>query len=701
MKLSSLLGGAPGIHGGFWTDAQGRVLDSTPGSQPGDEDAATVAAVAGGLTSAGDDAGLGPLQLLSVKSSSCTRVTVVRRGALCHVEGEPYLALSDLEKLLESWAPDELATPTENVLPPLRQATLPPLRQPTLPPGADANAPPADRTPCPQNIPLVEHWSALRRAFVRGQLTDAFARLRDAVAAGEGVEAPPCGAEPLEESEREIAMQALVEGAGAVMAGDGIGGSRALARVASPAQKNLSFRWAALHWSTWADLKSGSTRSARTHVKQALAISRDLDTEARAVSTWSAAEVLAQDGDGPRALVWLNDARSRFERLHDGWGIGQTWLANARIMAARKREEEAADAARKAGAANPSWDEPPIFLARLALVREDLAAAEEILRAVQTPNADRLRALMDALQRKIVTPADLSAFLREHDSPPTPPSLLALEQIAKAAPDFVQVREVLAWKLLKAGRYTDAEALFRGLLSRPLTPADRASVMLGLECIVQQPKGTSEKPLAATGKTSQDPSAPAMEHDPLLPALSSPDLAATVNSGAVLSGRLNQFALPDLLEFLRSGRRTGLLVCSSTVGMGVLHLHEGRITGASSPSTPGIGDLLLAAGKISAQALQSMIGAHGANPPQHLLAEALVREVLVDADALKEAVTRQIELTLRELILWNDGNFAFSHNGESKPTTDAFVAVDPQAVLLNVLKEMDEASREESVDETS
>ena len=47
-----------------------------------------------------------------------------------------------------------------------------------------------------------------------------------------------------------------------------------------------------------------------------------------ALSQWTAAEVLAHDSDATRALAWLAESRSRFERAADGWGVGQTWLTN-------------------------------------------------------------------------------------------------------------------------------------------------------------------------------------------------------------------------------------------------------------------------------------------------------------------------------------------------------------------------------------
>jgi hypothetical protein len=74
--------------------------------------------------------------------------------------------------------------------------------------------------------------------------------------------------------------------------------------------------------------------------------------------------------------------------------------------------------------------------------------------------------------------------------------------------------------------------------------------------------------------------------------------------------------------------------------------------------------------------------------------EAIVRRGLADVGAVQAALRQQIELTLRELVAWTDGEFAFSQEAGGEATSPVTtVQVDAQELLLNLFKEMDEASR--------
>ncbi len=714
------------VQGALTADLRGKLLEATAGSpEEAEQRAAAAAATTNEFTAAGSAAGFSRLEMLLVKGSHKATLTAVRPDALLLVTVDPSRGTTEVEKLLNGWAsgamPSNASPPARTPPgagppvkpPPLAVTSAPvvnshaipvPVVAPPLPPEpAPAPKPAAAASVVPPPVPArgvargsagADPWVALRRALVRGQLSKSSAlqrELREASPAGEGRP----GSEPLDAKEHERAMQVLLDGIGTAMAGDGVGGGRILRELTPPSQRNLSFRWLALQWSAWAALRSGSAPVARSHVKEALTIARQLDIDARAVSQWTAAEALAQGGDSTRALAWLNEARARFERLGDRWGLGQTWLAEARIMVSIQREQDGAEAARKARAIDPAWDEPSIFLARRALIRDDLAEAEEIVRSLKAPAAERVRALIETIRAGTVTQVDASEFLREHDAPPSEQAIRALERIACAAPRFVPAQEALAWMLLKLGRYADADAIFRGLLAHELTPTCRASVMLGLGCIAQaqQSGDKPETKLQAAVNANEAMPADLAAEPPPLPQLSSSSLSGN-GPNAVFSGQLSVFALPDLLEFLRSARRTGLLVCSSAAGMGALRFRAGSIGGAASPGTPNLGRLLVAAGKVSEEALEAVAERQGGEETDLVIGELLVREGLVDAAAVQEALRQQIELTIRELVRWKDGEFAFNREDESEQAgTEIYVALDAQAVLLKVFKEMDEESR--------
>jgi len=700
MSLSSLFTGLLEVTEALTADRRGALLEATKPEAAG-RTAAALAAATNELSAAGSAVGLTRLELLLVKGASQATVTAVRSDAILHAVVPASKATVQVEKVLHAWASGESAAPAQRPVPAAAARPSPP----PVPKAASAAPPARTVTPAPTATPVPvavevvapaghDPWAALRRSLVRGQLTEAATRRREL---GDAAPAGHPGAEPVPAAERERALQVLLEGIGSVLAGDGLGGGKTLAELAVPSQQNLSFRWIALHWSARAAVRSGNFAGARQHAKEALVVSQRLDIDARAVSQWTAAEVLASEGDHARALAWLGESRKRFERLADRWGLGQAWLSEARILASLQREQEAVAAAGHASLADPAWEEPRIFLAHRALGRAELGEAEGILGSIHGPAAERSRSLVRAVRDRTVSQADASEFLRECDAPPTARSIRALERIAGAAPRFVQAREALAWMLLKLGKYADASAIFRGLLAQQLPPADRASVMLGLACSAhaQQAGKDPAATLRAAATTAGATRAPDAAADPApLPSLSSSSIVRSSQAGgagSVFSGQLSVFALPDVLEFLRSARRTGLLVCSSAKGMAALRFRDGFIAGVgSAPGMPGLGELLQRARKISSVGLRAV----GPDTPDDVLGDQLVKEGLVDAAAVREAIGQQIELTIHELVGWKDGEFAFNCEDEGAPAgLWTAVKVDVQGALLNVFKQMDEASR--------
>ncbi|HEX9399350.1 MAG TPA: DUF4388 domain-containing protein [Anaeromyxobacter sp.] len=716
MSLPSHLDGLPEVKGALTVAPDGRLM-SADGA--GDDTAATAAALVVALRSfaaAGDAAHLGALVTTHLKGTTTSIVTGSRGDALLLVNVDPARGTGAVEKAVKAWTQGVAAPPPPRTVvhhgvptpaprPAIPQAAAAPSGSlPARPPGTSPGfAPPppvaaaaAEPRPTP-SAGVRDPWAALRRALGRGQLTEAAALKYELAAAANPGRA---GCEPVSREECDHALQALLEGVGSVMAGDGLGGARTLKDLATDRQPNLSFRWLALHWSARAAMRSGGIPVARAHVQAALTLARQLDVEARALSQWTAAEVLAHDSDSTRALAWLSESRARFERAGDRWGVGQTWITEARVLTALDRAGPAADAARAAAEMLPESDEPTVLLSRLALLHDDVDGAEALVRPLRTQAAEKVRALIEAIRGGLVKKEDVGEFLREHDAAPSQRSLRALTRIAASAPRFLQAREALAWMLLRLGKYDEAGGMFRALLSQPLSSGDRASIMLGLGCIANAGR-TSVSPLRAVVAQGSSPVSGAATPAPPLPPIPQVNASAILARGAasgvpdaVFSGQLSSFALPDLLEFLRSGRRTGLLVCSSASGMGALRFREGRITGAASPRTPALGEFLVRGKKITAQALRALTLADAAEQPDDVLGERIVSGGLADVGAVQEALEHQVWAAIRELVGWTDGEFAFNREEEADPAVPRLaIALDPQAVLLDVFRENDEQSR--------
>ena len=515
-------------------DRAGGVLEATrPGAR--ESGAAPLARTTRELADTGSAFGLGVLELVAVSGASQATLAAVRPDALLVAVAQPGSGRSQVEKVLRAWI--------SGSVPAAMTAARP--------------APAATTSIERPAIARADPWVALRRALARAQVGEVRA-LRPALGAPSAA-GPLAGAEPIPPDELDRALHLLVEGIGGVQTGDGAGGERTLAELAVPSQPNLSIRWIALHWRVRAAIRRGDFDAARDRVREALRLVPQLDVDARAVTQWTAAEVLAQKGDLARAVEWLRDSRKRFESLRDGWGVARTWLTEARILVGQEREVDGVAAARAAADADRAWPDPASFLARRALTRGDAGGARAVLERLTGPAAERARALVRAVEDGSVTEADAAELLREPDQPPTDAPLAELQQ--------------------------------------------------GAEVTAQARSGVG-------------------------------------SSG--FSGSISVLSVPDVLEFLRGARRTGLLLCSSAQGRAALRFQDGWITGLA-PAPAGVRD--------------------------------------------EQALCARIEQTIRELVQWKDGEFAFSREEGSDPAGELRLRLDVQAALLNVFRQMDEDAR--------
>jgi len=127
--------------------------------------------------------------------------------------------------------------------------------------------------------------------------------------------------------------------------------------------------------------------------------------------------------------------------------------------------------------------------------------------------------------------------------------------------------------------------------------------------------------------------------------------------------------------------------------MGAVRFRDGFLTAAAAPGTPALGQALVRLRKLTPLALAAATGR--GEQPDDVLGKALLEEGLVNASAVQEAQRLQIELTIRQLVGWKDGEFAFSRDGDGAAArAEEAVAVDPQAVLLEVFRQLDEESRD-------
>lgn len=175
-----------------------------------------------------------------------------------------------------------------------------------------------------------------------------------------------------------------------------------------------------------------------------------------------------------------------------------------------------------------------------------------------------------------------------------------------------------------------------------------------------------------------------------------PPTGGTRSPKAVFTGDLQLFAVPDLLEFLKSSRRTGTLVITTPTGIGAVHMKRGMITGAAAPDGKNVGDLLIESGAITAEQLKAAAEHQKAASPDKLLGSIMIELGLINAETLQRVLITQIKQSVFHMVSWTAGRFAFEPDKREQvdDVSDVGVALDTQAVLLDVLRELDEQNRD-------
>jgi hypothetical protein len=167
--------------------------------------------------------------------------------------------------------------------------------------------------------------------------------------------------------------------------------------------------------------------------------------------------------------------------------------------------------------------------------------------------------------------------------------------------------------------------------------------------------------------------------------------AKAVGSGPAFTGDLEEFALPDLLEFLRNSHRTGLLVCSTVIGTGTIQLSRGMIISADSPHALDVREQLLASARLAPEQHHVLAGLPAECFGDDMIEGVLVSRDLVPRDEVERVRVARIYSAFREMMAWTSGRFSFD---PAVPiVTNPALALSAQSILMQIYQEQDEQGR--------
>jgi hypothetical protein len=159
----------------------------------------------------------------------------------------------------------------------------------------------------------------------------------------------------------------------------------------------------------------------------------------------------------------------------------------------------------------------------------------------------------------------------------------------------------------------------------------------------------------------------------------------------VLDGDLSRFEVPDLLTFLSSARRTGVLVLERKDQESKLFLRDGKPVFANSTRDDlRFGGTLLRLGRISSEALARALAER--DRTQRRLGQVLVASGQLSEAELASLLKVQVSDVIFDTFAWKEGAFAFWDRVPPPPNL-VHLEMDFQSLLMEGVRRLDVRSR--------
>jgi len=156
-----------------------------------------------------------------------------------------------------------------------------------------------------------------------------------------------------------------------------------------------------------------------------------------------------------------------------------------------------------------------------------------------------------------------------------------------------------------------------------------------------------------------------------------------------IKGSLREASLPDVVQMLALGRKTGILSVTNGEMLAHIYFEEGKLTGADIVNRENkVGELLVKAGKITPEQLDNALEKQKSRRGVPI-GEILYEMGLIDEKTLQDALIGQMKETLFNLFSWKDGLFNFEP-GESKVKKIISISIKAEDLLLEAARLADE-----------
>lgn len=585
------------------------------------------------LSKCGAAARLAELQLVSIGHRGNISCLSSKKDQVLVAQQWQRSELKEAESAIEQWR----TTPPPCSLTPQREV-------PSLPPS---------QAPESLKLQFVEY------ALARGNLDNATTVLRQ-LAHGSDRELSS-GVQPKNASQVITNLKALVRAVSLVLSDDVTPGMKALVRLSADSLCSVGIQWVARLWAARGAIRRGEGSRAIIIARDAHERAKTLGASQLRASECTLAEALVLGNNPDSALSLALKTQALAEAANDPTIAGRAWMVEAEVLSLRGEIDEALEAALVARHANPNDPAPILLMARLAIESGQFSKASEVLAGADCAEATWLTGVCLQLQSNQLPTDEAQRLLKLFRRPPTSEIVEELVAQVEQGSAGSEAIELLAIGLRRLGRYQDCRSMCALLLER----AERVeAVQWILNGLPSANDTVTERPVSS-------PRASHIHHGgPTTNERTQSDPGDTI-----FSGDLGQIGLPEVLEFLRVGRRSGTLLCQSTTGTGGLRLCKGNIVAAK----------YLSREPDSRQCENA-----------YLAAFDLEYAAVLSTSDLEDLAT----FVVSNLISWTEGQFGFEPLEGSCYEEFEFEA-DCQFVLLEVYKKLDESNAHHSHNEAS
>jgi tetratricopeptide (TPR) repeat protein len=158
-----------------------------------------------------------------------------------------------------------------------------------------------------------------------------------------------------------------------------------------------------------------------------------------------------------------------------------------------------------------------------------------------------------------------------------------------------------------------------------------------------------------------------------------------------IKGSLKEASLPDVLQLLSMGQKTGCLSVAESNNFGYIYFETGQIVYASIVNRRDrLGDILVKNSLITPEQLKAAIELQGHRRGQRL-GELMVEMGALTRPALESHIRIQIEEAVYYLFTWTSGTFSFETDVRPE-AQDFLVRISPESLLLEGARRVDEWS---------